>query len=159
MFLLTNEKINYSVKGKPHFYDTLLNYWDYISALLDLYDLYLCLNQRTGCARMNTPQDLPPNEKSPVHFILCSENWEDLMSIAVTDHNITPIESKYSDVCTQDTKRSYSDGPHSQCRMSRKKPKRVKKNWLYSSAFLSLIQWWCRISEYSSTIELKSEDW
>ena len=74
------------------------------------------------------PQDPPPNEKSTLHWVLCSEKWEDLMIIAVPELNTTPIESNYSNVFTKDIKRSYFDGPHSQCRMPRKKPKRVKKN-------------------------------
>ena len=34
---------------------------------------------------MNTPQDPPPSEKSPLHWGLCSENWEDLVIIAVPE--------------------------------------------------------------------------
>ena len=99
-----------------------------ISALLDLYDLYPYLNQRTGCTRMNTSWDLPPDEKSPLHWVLCSENWEDLVIIAVPELNTTPIESNYLNMSTQDIKQSYFNGSHSQCQKSRKKPKRVEKN-------------------------------
>ena len=77
---------------------------------------------------MNTHQDPPPNEKSPLYWVLCSENWEDLVIIAVPELNTTWTENNYSDVSTQDIKRSYFDGPHSQHRKSRKKPKRVKKS-------------------------------
>ena len=76
---------------------------------------------------MNTPQDPHPSEKSPLHWVLSYENWEDFMIIAVPELNIAPIEGNYSDVSTQDIKRSYFDGPHHQCRNSRKKPKRIKK--------------------------------
>ena len=47
--------------------------------------------------------------KSPLHWVLCSENWKDLMIIAVPELNTHPIESNYSDVSTQDIKRSYFD--------------------------------------------------
>ena len=74
------------------------------------------------------PEDPSPSENSPLHWVLCSENWEDLMIIAVPELNTTPIENNYLDESTQYIKRSYFDGPHSQCRGSRKKPKRVKKS-------------------------------
>ena len=126
-------------------------------SMLDLYYLYLCLNQRTGCTGMNTPQDIHLNEKSPLHWVLCSENWEDLVIIDVLELNTNLINSNYSDVSTQDLKRSYFDGPHSQCRKSRKKPKREKLT-LSIFTFLILMQWSCRNLEYSLTIELESED-
>ena len=77
---------------------------------------------------MNMPQDPPSDEKSPLHWILCSENWEDLVIIAVLELSTTLLERNYSDVSTQDIKRSSFDGPHSQCRKLRKKPKRVRKD-------------------------------
>ena len=61
---------------------------------------------------MNTPQNSPPDEKSPLHWVLCSENWEDLMIIAVPELYTTLIENNYLDVFTQGIQRSYSDGPH-----------------------------------------------
>ena len=76
---------------------------------------------------MNTPQDPSTDEKSPLHWVLCSENWEDLMIIAVPELSTTLIESSYLDVSTQDIKRSYFNGPHNECRKSKKKSKRVKK--------------------------------
>ena len=82
---------------------------------------------------MNPPKDPPPDKKSLLHWVLCPENWEDLVIIVIPDLNTTPIEGNYSNVSTQDI-RSYFDGPHSQCRKSRKKPKGVKKNVLYPSS-------------------------
>ena len=58
---------------------------------------------------MNTPQDSPPDEKSPFHWVPCSENWENLMIIAVPELNTYMIESNYLDLSTQDIKRSLMD--------------------------------------------------
>ena len=56
---------------------------------------------------MNTPQDIPPNEVFPLHWGLCSKNWEDLVIIVVLPElDTTPIESNYMDVSTQNIKRS-----------------------------------------------------
>ena len=60
---------------------------------------------------MNTPQEPPPDEKSPLDWVLCSEDWEDPMVIALPELNTTLIESNYLDVSTQDIKRSYFDAP------------------------------------------------
>ena len=58
---------------------------------------------------MIPPQDPLPNEKSPLHWVLCYENWGDPVFIAVPDLNTTLIDSNYSNVSTQDIKRSYFD--------------------------------------------------
>ena len=54
---------------------------------------------------MNTPMDPPSNEKSMLHWVLCSENWEDLIVIAVPELNTIPIESNYLDTSTENIKK------------------------------------------------------
>ena len=77
---------------------------------------------------MSSPQDEPPNENSPLHWVLCSEYWEDLVIIVVPDLNTTLLDINYLNVSTQHIMRSHFDGAHSEGRKSRKKLKRVKKN-------------------------------
>ena len=67
---------------------------------------------------MNKSQDPPLNENLTLHWVLCSERWEDIVTLAVPELNTIPIENNYLDVSTQEIKRSYFDGPHSQCRKS-----------------------------------------
>ena len=86
------------------------------------------MNQGTRPAIMNISQN-PPLDKNPMlHWVLCSERWEDIVIIAVPELDTIVIENNYSDVYAQEIKRSYFDGPHSQCRKSQKKSKRVKKS-------------------------------
>ena len=77
---------------------------------------------------MNMSQDPHQNENPTLHWVLYSERWEDLVIIAVSELDTFLIENNYSDVSTQEIKRSYFDGPHGQCRKSQKKSKRVKKS-------------------------------
>ena len=77
---------------------------------------------------MNTSQDPPFIENPPLHWVLCSEIWEDLLLIAVLELDTISIENNYLDVSVKEVKRSYFDGPHNQHRKSQKKSKRVKKS-------------------------------
>ena len=85
------------------------------------------MSQRTRPAMMNTSQDPPLDESPMLHWVLCSKRWEDIVIIAVPELNTIPIENNYPDVSAQEIKRSYFDRPHSQCRKSQKKSKRVNK--------------------------------
>ena len=86
------------------------------------------MNQGTRPATTNTSQDPPLDENPMLHWVLCSERWEDIVIIAVPELNTILIENNYPDVSAQEIKRSYFDGPHGQCRKSQKKFKRVKKS-------------------------------
>ena len=77
---------------------------------------------------MNTPKNPTLDENPMLYWVLCSEKWEDLMIIAVPELDTILIKSNYLDVSTQDIKKSYFDGPHSQLRKSQKKSKRVMKS-------------------------------
>ena len=85
------------------------------------------MSQGTRPAMMNMPQDPPCDENHTLHWVLCSEIWEDIVIIAVPELDTIAIENNYLDVSVQEIKRSYFDGPHSQCSKSGKKSKRVKK--------------------------------
>ena len=67
---------------------------------------------------MNTSQDPPHNENPILHWVFCSERWEDIVITAVPELNTIQIENNYSDVSAQEVKRSYFDGSHNQCRKS-----------------------------------------
>ena len=67
---------------------------------------------------INMSQDPPLDEKTTLHWVLCSERWEDIVIIAVPKLDTILIENNYLDVSTQEIKRSHFDGPHNQCRKS-----------------------------------------
>ena len=67
---------------------------------------------------MNMSQEPPLNENLTLHWVLCSERWEDLVIIAVPELNTILLENNYLDVSTQEIKRAYFDRPQSQSRKS-----------------------------------------
>ena len=67
---------------------------------------------------MNTSQDPPLNENPTLHWVLCSERWEDIVIIAVPELDTILIENYYLDVSAQEIKKSYFDRPHNQHRNS-----------------------------------------
>ena len=56
---------------------------------------------------MNSSQDPPLKEYPTLHWVLCSERWEDAVIIAVPELNTVPIENNYLDVSTQEINMSY----------------------------------------------------
>ena len=58
---------------------------------------------------MNTPEDPFLNQKPTLHWVLCSQKWEDLMIIVVPELNTILIESNYLDVSIQDITKYYFD--------------------------------------------------
>ena len=84
------------------------------------------MNKGTKPAMMNTSQGPPLDEIPTLHWVLCSERWEDIVIIAVPELDTILIETNYLDVSTQEIKRSYFDGPYSQCRKLQKKTKGAK---------------------------------
>ena len=76
------------------------------------------MNQGTRLAMMNTSLDPPLDDNPTLHWVLCSERWEGIVIIAVPELNTILIENNYSDESAQEIKRSYLDGPHSQCMKS-----------------------------------------
>ena len=71
---------------------------------------------------MNTSQDPLLDENPTLHWVLCSERWKDIVVIAVPELNTILIENNYLGVSTPEIKMFYFDGPHSQCRKSKKEP-------------------------------------
>ena len=67
---------------------------------------------------MNTSQDPPLDENPPLHWVLCSERWKDIVIIAVSELDTILIENNYSDVSAKEVKRSYLNRSHNQCRKS-----------------------------------------
>ena len=64
------------------------------------------MNQGTRPAMMNMSQDPPVNENRMLHWVLCSERWEDIVIIAVPEFDTIPIGNNYPDVFSQEIKRS-----------------------------------------------------
>ena len=103
---------------------------------------------------MNPPQDPPPNENSSLHWVLCSENWKDLVIIAVPDLNTTPTDSNYLNVSTLDIKEILLWWTTQSMQKVKKETQKSKENLTLSLlTFQILMPMWLKILKTSLTIK------